>query len=258
MNFEEKYLKYKAKYIQLKNEYDLSQGDSFKEKDIQLKNEYDLSQGGRSLFIAMDTCDLKLIEEKLLEKDNISNQKDPISGNTPLEYLIIKLSKCINIVSIFNLLLKYGANPKKSDAIFNLVLLLINSDTKSFYEVLIPMIKQLIDLNVHIDYKNITTKERENEYMEKLNNIYKYFNNNKKFSYKYSKYILQEIINIEKRNIIDLSIMRTKNDKNNLLEKLNELKNKQEELFELGVRDVKCIDKTLKYIDMVQSYEPRH
>jgi hypothetical protein len=49
MSYQKKYLKYKAKYIALKEQYDLSQGLSdntrFKAKYIALKEQYNLSQG---------------------------------------------------------------------------------------------------------------------------------------------------------------------------------------------------------------------
>ena len=43
--YEQKYLKYKKKYIDLKNQLSFAQGDNFKQKYIDLKNQFSFEQG---------------------------------------------------------------------------------------------------------------------------------------------------------------------------------------------------------------------
>jgi hypothetical protein len=219
MNFEEKYLKYKAKYIHLKNEYDLSVGGDLLQNDTRDRD--------MILFKAIDTCDLKLVEEKLLEKDENNqpkNNPDDVhyEGDTPLIYVLKseKLKECNKLLPMFELLLKYGA---KLESLIFKKLFKIDFDNKSLTEIVIPIVKKLIDANFHIKYTYMDSEEGA-IITDKLALIYTHFKKDELLNKKYIDYIFNEYKFITHRNKINLSFINNNNDKNNLLQKLSEYK----------------------------------
>jgi hypothetical protein len=130
---------------------------------------------------------------------------------------------------MFELLLKYGA--KLESRIF-MKLFKIDFDNKSLTEIVIPIVKKLIDANVHFNYRNMDSKE-EAIITEKMNLLDKHFKNDKLLNKKYIDFIYNEYKNIMHRNKINLSFILNNNDKNNLLQKLSEFEHKYTEYKEV-------------------------
>lgn len=132
MSYEQKYLKYKSKYLELKNQ--MGSGDKFIE--------------------AVKAGDIKTVEEKLTEKHGLLNphraninQKDSKTERSPL---IIAVEN--NDLQMVDLLIKYNADlnvidPRTNDGVLNIAVKNKNMD----------IVNSLYNAGAEIKYNNLNS-----------------------------------------------------------------------------------------------------